>query len=142
MDRNRGGRGSGIGAPLTTPPVTRPLKKSAMATRNFPLYLSDPVRYWWRMARGDSFQLQGMDGGVCVGAGQTWTAAADGGSRWIQFEQDTVLSSYAGNLRTGSTKLLGVTHLQGKGLGGISTSLGVTSGLVTVYEFGGDGTVA
>ena len=93
------------------------------------------------MARGDAFQLQGLDGGVVIEAGNTWTAPVDGGSRWIQFPVDTVLSSYAGNLRNGATFLVGGTFTAGSGLGGIATSIGLTSGLAIVYEFGGEGTV-
>ena len=94
------------------------------------------------MARGDAFQLQGMDGGVVVTAGDTWTAAADGGARWIQFVGDTVLASYSGNLRSGSTNLIGGTLLAGSSIGGITTSVSLTSGTAIIYEFGGEGTVS
>lgn len=93
------------------------------------------------MARGDAFQLQGMDGGVCVGAGETWTAAPDGGARWVSFVLDTVLGSYSGNIRNGGTALVGGTFPAGYGIGGITTSLSVDSGFLIVYEFGGEGTV-
>jgi len=93
------------------------------------------------MARGDAFQLQGMDSGVVISDGQTWTAAADGGARWVQFVTDTVLSAYVGNLRNGEVYLPGSTLAQGSGIGGITTSLSVTTGIVAIYEFGGEGTV-
>lgn len=89
----------------------------------------------------DAFQLQGLDGGVVISDGQTWTAAAGGGARWVQFAADTVLASYAGNLRDGETWLGGYTHAQGTGFGGNTTALAVTSGVVIIYEFGGEGTV-
>lgn len=93
------------------------------------------------MARGDAFQLQGMDGGVVVEPGETWTAASDGGSRWVSFPIATILDSYSGNLREGTTKLVGGEFPAGYGIGGITRSLGVSSGLAIVYEFGGEGTI-
>ena len=94
------------------------------------------------MARGDAFQLQGMDGGVVVGAGEIWAAAADGGARWVSFSLDTVLDSYSGNIRGGDTAFVGVTFVAGYGIGGITTSISVNSGQAIVYEFGGEGTIA
>jgi len=90
------------------------------------------------MARGDSYQLQGLDGGVAVGPGATFTGKA----RWIQFEQPTVLASYAGQIVNGDTEYITITHGEGKGIGGVTTSFQVTSGLVTAYILDEDYTVA
>ena len=81
------------------------------------------------MARGDAFQLQGLDGGVAVAAGETWTGQA----RWIQFEQPTVLTGYTGTIDGGAAAYPGITHAEGKGIGGVTTSIEVATGLVTVY---------
>lgn len=83
-----------------------------------------------------------MDGGVVISDGQTWTAPADGGARWVSFLTDTVLSNYAGNLVGAGTYLPGTTLTAGLGLGGITTSIAVTTGIVAIYEFGNAGTVA
>lgn len=87
------------------------------------------------------FQSQGLDGGVVITDGEVWTAASGGGSRWVQFVTDTVLSSYEGNLRVGDTVLVGPTIGAGSFLGGIATEVGVTTGVVVVYDLGGVGTV-
>jgi hypothetical protein len=88
------------------------------------------------------FQSQGLDGGIVVTDGETWTAGSGGGSRWVSVLTDTVLSSYEGNIRSGDTVLVGPTLAAGTDLGGIATEIGVTTGIVIVYELGSQGTVA
>lgn len=86
----------------------------------------------------DAYDLQGMGGGVVLNAGQTF----NGQARFVSVTVDAVLSSYAGNLVGGSTKLTGVTIPAGCTIGGVTTSLGVTSGVVIVYLLDGNYTVA
>ena len=82
-----------------------------------------------------------MDGGVVISDGETWTAPVGGGARFVVFQSDTILASYAGNMRRGDIYFPGTTQLQGTSIGGITTSLGVTSGVVSIYEIGEPGTV-
>ena len=86
----------------------------------------------------DAYDLQGMSGGVVISAGQTFTGQA----RFVSVTLDAVLSSYAGNLAGGSTKLVGITIPSGHGIGGVTTSLGVTSGVVIIYVLDENYTVA
>jgi hypothetical protein len=83
------------------------------------------------MARGDSYQLQGQQGG------QVYTSAdgaVTGSFRWIQIVNDTVFSAIASpNVTNASTKLITITHPAGTGLGGLFTGFTVTSGVVIAY---------
>jgi hypothetical protein len=82
------------------------------------------------MARGDSYQLQGQQGGIVFNAGQS----ATGPFRWVQIVNDTVFSAFvAANLADASTKLITITHPAGSGIGGNITSFTVTSGVVIAY---------
>jgi hypothetical protein len=82
------------------------------------------------MARGDSYQLQGQQGGVVFNAG----GVASGNFRWIQIVNDTIFSAIASpNLTDASTKLITITHPAGTGLGGLFTGFTVTSGVVIAY---------
>lgn len=81
------------------------------------------------MPRGDSYQLQGQQGGEVLATGELGTGSA---YRWVQTVQDTVFSNLEGNLdNIGS--LTGVTIPAGIGIGGNITAVGVTSGLVIAY---------
>ena len=80
------------------------------------------------MPRGDSYQLQGQQGGEVLAAGSTGT----GPYRWVQTVQDTVFSNLEGNLDN-IGDLTGVTIPAGIGIGGNITAVGVTSGLVIAY---------
>ena len=82
------------------------------------------------MGRGDSYQLQGLQGGVVLGAGDS-TAAGDE-FRWLQFVSDSVLTSVTSNLAGDS--LVGPTFTAGSGIGGIFSGITVTSGLVIAYK--------
>lgn len=83
------------------------------------------------MARGDSYQLQGQQGG------QVYTSAdgaVTGNFRWIQIVNDTIFSAIASpNVTNASTKLITITHPAGTGLGGLFTGFTVTSGVVIAY---------
>ena len=82
------------------------------------------------MSRGDSYQLQGQQGGVVVNA----TGSATGPFRWIQIVNDTIFSAIvAPNLTDAGTKLITITHPAGTGIGGNITSFTVTSGVVIAY---------
>jgi hypothetical protein len=84
------------------------------------------------MARGDSYQLQGQQGG------QVFTAADDavtGNFRWISIINDTSFSAIASsNLTNASTKLINVTIPAGRDLGGTFTGFTISgTGVVIAY---------
>jgi len=95
-------------------------------------YIDRHVDLWYPrcMARGDSYQLQGQQGGVVVNAG----GSATGPFRWVQVVNDAVFSAFvAANLTDAATKLITITHNAGTGIGGNITSFTVTSGVVIAY---------
>lgn len=84
------------------------------------------------MPRGDSYQLQGQQGGIVIDGGNSET----GTFRWIQAIEDTVLDcstgETAGNL-TDISILDGKTIPAGLGIGGVFTKVQVNSGTVIAY---------
>jgi len=82
--------------------------------------------------RGDSYQLQGQQGGIVL----TGADSATGNFRWIQAIEDSVLladsGETAGNL-TDIINLDGKTLPAGAGLGGIFTKVQISSGTVVAY---------
>lgn len=82
------------------------------------------------MAR-DAFQLQGLDGGVVLGDGET---APAGNYRWMKVIADTVLSTFTSNLDGSSTKLITITLPAGTEIGGIIDDVVVTTGLIILYK--------
>jgi hypothetical protein len=84
------------------------------------------------MARGDSYQLQGQQGGVVLSGADS----ATGSFRWIQAIEDTVLlcdtGETAGNL-SGISYLDNKTLAAGTGLGGKFTKVEIGSGTAVVY---------
>jgi len=82
--------------------------------------------------RGDSYQLQGQQGGIVL----TGADSATGSFRWIQAIEDSVLltdtGETAGNL-TDIINLDGKTLPAGAGLGGIFTKVQISSGTVVAY---------
>ncbi len=84
------------------------------------------------MARGDSYQLQGQQGGIVLKDADS----ATGRFRWIQAIEDSVLltdtGETAGNL-TDIINLDGKTLPAGSGLGGEFTKVQISSGLVVAY---------
>jgi hypothetical protein len=82
------------------------------------------------MARGDSYQLQGQQGGVVLGGGDL----ISGDFRWIQICNDTVLDALtAQNLDNAGPALIGPTLPAGLGIGGKFTYIEVLTGLVIAY---------
>ena len=82
------------------------------------------------MARGDSYQLQGQQGGAVLGAG----GFIAGNFRWIQIITDTVLANIeAPNLDNADPALLGPTLPAGLGIGGKFLEIEVLTGLVIAY---------
>jgi len=84
------------------------------------------------MARGDSYQLQGQQGG------QVYTSAdsaVTGSFRWLSIVNDTVFSAISSsNLTNASTKLITITIPAGRDLGGTFTGFTITSGVVIAYN--------
>ena len=84
------------------------------------------------MARGDSYQLQGQQGGIVLSGADS----ATGRFRWIQAIEDSVLltdtGETAGNL-TDIINLDGKTLPAGVGLGGEFSKVQISSGLVIAY---------
>lgn len=94
-------------------------------------YIDLYVDLWYPrfMARGDSYQLQGQQGGKVFNAGNVVT----GSFRWLQIVNDTVFSAFTSNIEDGGTKLITITHNAGTGIGGNITGFTVTSGVVIGY---------
>jgi hypothetical protein len=85
------------------------------------------------MARGDSYQLQGQQGG------QVYTSADNavtGNFRWLSIVNDTVFSSItSSNLTNASTKLITITIPAGRDLGGVFTGFQISgTGVVIAYS--------
>ena len=84
------------------------------------------------MARGDSYQLQGQQGGIVL----TGADSATGSFRWIQAFEDTVLlcdtGETAGNLAD-IINLDNKTLAAGTGLGGKFTKVEISSGTLVAY---------
>lgn len=78
------------------------------------------------------YKLQGQNGGIVLSDGDSWSAGTGQPARWVSILSDTELSTYAGNLTDGSTKLVGETLVAGLGIPGQTTSIAVTTGLVIV----------
>ena len=81
------------------------------------------------MARGDSYQLQGQQGGVVITTGDTIV----GNFRWFQVVTDTVFASFGTTNLDDSSNLLGPTIPAGIGIGGKFSEVSVTTGLVIAY---------
>ena len=84
------------------------------------------------MGRGDSYQLQGQQGGIVL----TSDDSATGTFRWIQAIEDSVLltdtGETAGNL-THIINLDGKTLPAGVGIGGVFSKVEIASGTVIAY---------
>ncbi len=82
------------------------------------------------MPRGDSYQLQGQQGGVVL----TATETATGSFRWVQVINDCVLDALVStNVTNSDGSLTGITIPAGIGIGGTFTSIEVQSGVVIAY---------
>jgi hypothetical protein len=84
------------------------------------------------MGRGDSYQLQGQEGGIVLSSpGQT---SAAGPFRWVQVVTDTVFDDFISANIDNSTSLQGKTIPAGIGIGGVTTFVDVISGTVICYR--------
>lgn len=84
------------------------------------------------MARGDSYQLQGQEGGTVLTSASP-EADGYGPFRWLQVVNDAVLNDLGGNLRNNSD-LVGPVLPAGIGIGGILTNIRLTSGIIIAYD--------
>ena len=82
------------------------------------------------MARGDSYQLQGQQGGKVFTAAN---GAVTGSFRWLQVVNDATFSAFASNLEDSNAKLITISHNAGTGIGGLVTGFTVASGVVIGY---------
>ena len=78
-----------------------------------------------------AFHLQGGNGGHVLNSGEG--AQTGKNYRWIQFIEDTVLSTLQGNL-TNIADLQSITHLAGTGIGGNLPAVTVSSGTCIAYD--------
>jgi len=90
--------------------------------------------------RGDSYQLQGQEGGYILAGGNDWASTAgvnpDGSPvkcRWIQVINDAVIIDFVSNVTGNVTSFEAATIPAGIGIGGETTSFLVLSGLVIGY---------
>ena len=81
------------------------------------------------MARGDSYQLQGQQGGVVLSNSDS----AGGNFRWIQVITDTVFGSLGITNLDNDGTLLGPTIPAGIGIGGKFSEVSVITGTVIAY---------
>lgn len=81
------------------------------------------------MARGDSYQIQGQQGGIVLNVDE---GAKDGPFRWVLVVNDAVLSAIDSNIQNDGD-LVGLTLPAGSGFGGQINSLTVSSGTVIAY---------
>ena len=81
------------------------------------------------MATDASYNLQGIGGGIVLGASDLY----EGKIRWIQVINDAVLDGFSSENITDYYKLVGITLPAGIGFGGKITGVSLTSGVVIVY---------
>jgi hypothetical protein len=84
------------------------------------------------MARGDSYQLQGQQGGVVLSVGGAQTTYV-GVARWVQCVTDCTFTTLSGNL-VNSANLAGKTFLAGSGIGATLTNVVISAGTAIVYD--------
>jgi len=76
-----------------------------------------------------SYDLQGQGGGIVLEASDS----ASGKFRWIQVISDAVIDDLTSDNITDDDKLEDITIPAGVGIGGMFTSINVTSGVVIAY---------
>jgi hypothetical protein len=84
------------------------------------------------MGRGDSYQLQGQQGGIVL----TSADSATGTFRWIQAIEDSVLLTDTGETAGNLTDIIlldGKTLPAGVGIGGVFSKVQIASGTVIAY---------
>lgn len=85
------------------------------------------------MGRGDSYQLQGQEGGTALTSSEGASTPTNEYWRFLYFPENTVLANLEGNIDN-IANLEGMTHLAGTGFGGQFTAITVTSGTVIAYD--------
>lgn len=86
------------------------------------------------MGRGDSFQLQGLDGWECIDDTSAHTNGGEG-YRWVTVVNDAVISQLdAAASCTNEDGMEGITLPAGLGFGGKIDSITLTSGVVLAYK--------
>jgi hypothetical protein len=81
--------------------------------------------------RGDSYQLQGQQGGQVINAA---SGAVTGEFRWLTFVEGSVLTSLTNATLRDASKLVGGSIPAGIGIGGVTTAIAVASGTVIAYD--------
>jgi len=81
------------------------------------------------MGNPADYNMQGQGGGIVLNAGDS----ASGKFRWIQVINDAVIDDLISNNITDNDKLEDITIPAGVGIGGMFTSINVTSGVVIAY---------
>jgi hypothetical protein len=84
------------------------------------------------MPRGDSYQLQGQQGGIVL----TGVDSATGTFRWIQAVEDSVILSDTGETAGNLADIANLdekTLPAGAGIGGVFTKVQISSGTVIAY---------
>lgn len=81
------------------------------------------------MPRGDSYQLQGQQGGEVLATGDS----GSGPYRWVQVIQDTVFTTFTATNLNNYAGLESTTIPAGIGIGGNITDIQLGSGLVIAY---------
>lgn len=84
------------------------------------------------MPRGDSYLVQGQQGGIVL----TGADSATGPFRWIQVIEDAVLLADAGETAGNLDDIVnldGKTLLAGLGIGGVFSKVEISSGTVIAY---------
>jgi hypothetical protein len=76
-----------------------------------------------------SYDLQGQGGGIVLGAGDS----ASGKFRWIQVITDAVIDDLGSGNIANNDKLEDISISAGVGIGGMFTSINLTSGVVIAY---------
>ena len=81
--------------------------------------------------RGDSYQLQGQQGGIALTVAN---GAVTRNFRELRVVNAAVLSSLTSNIEGGATKLITITLPAGLVIGGQITAVTVSSGVVIGYD--------
>jgi hypothetical protein len=79
----------------------------------------------------DAYQLQGGNGGTVVTAA---SGTVTGSFRWVSVVEAAVLEAITSTLTGSATLLITKTLPAGVGIGGVTTSIKVTSGTVIAYK--------
>lgn len=89
------------------------------------------LRVYHASMRGDSYQLQGQQGGLAITSAN---GAVTRNFRTLKVVNAAVLSVLTSNIEGGSTKLITITLPAGLEIGGQITAVTVSSGVVIGYD--------